>query len=211
VIKVAASGHTGTMAEVGATLGAPPADAIAPPAGAATADARLRALVDVHYDFIWRSLRRLGVADGDVDDAAQHVFLTAARKLDAIRAGCERSYLFQTAMRVASDHRRTRRRRREVPEVDGEEQAADDAPSGEELLDLRRARRRLDCVLDGLPLDLRAVFVLFELDEMTMAEIAVLLELPPGTVASRLRRARAEFRRKARDLAGGSNRGRGAP
>ncbi len=59
---------------------------------------RFRERVDAHYDFIWRSLRRPGVVAGDVDDAAQQVFVTAARKLARIRIGCERSFLFQTAM-----------------------------------------------------------------------------------------------------------------
>jgi RNA polymerase sigma-70 factor (ECF subfamily) len=169
-------------------------------------DARLRELVEMHHDFIWRSLRRLGVAAADVDDGVQHVFMVAARKLASIRPGKERSFLFQTALRVASDSRRTRSRRREAS---ADEEPTDRGPVGEDLLDLRRARAQMDEILDGMTSDLRAVFVLFELDEMTMAEIAVLLEIPAGTVASRLRRARAEFQAKAarfaseRALAGG--------
>jgi RNA polymerase sigma-70 factor (ECF subfamily) len=168
------------------------------PADEATPDpaseARLRGLVDAHHDFVWRSLRRLGVLPGDVDDAAQRVFLTAARKLSLIRPGSEESFLFQTALRVASESRRARLRRRETVT---DEETPDSAPIGEELLDLRRARSALDEILDEMSMDLRAVFVLFELHERTMAEIADLLSLPPGTVASRLRRARAEFRERA--------------
>ena len=134
---------------------------------------------------------------GDVDDGAQRVFLTASRKLGAIRPGAERSFLFQTALRVAADSRRTHRRRREVAESAGDEQTAERAPGAEELLDLYRARKHLDRILDEMELDLRAVFVLFELDQLTMAEIAELLDLPAGTVASRLRRARVQFREKA--------------
>jgi RNA polymerase sigma-70 factor (ECF subfamily) len=158
---------------------------------------RLRRLVDAHYDFIWRSLRRLGVSPGEVDDGVQQVFMTAARKLAAIRQGCERSYLFQTALRVASDHRRSRRRRPEVPLEGPHEEIVDTLPDASTLLELRRARQRLDEILDEMPLDLRVVFVLFELDEMTAAEIATLLELPAGTVASRLRRAKAFFSARA--------------
>jgi RNA polymerase sigma-70 factor, ECF subfamily len=165
--------------------------------------ARFRELVDAHYEFIWRSLRRLGVSQGDADDAAQQVFVTAARKLTAIRLGSERSFLFQTALRVAADSRRTRLRRREiaasdVPESDEE---SDRAPSPEDAVDLRRARKWLDAILDEMSLDLRAAFVLFELDQMTMAEISALLDLPPGTVASRLRRARHQFREKVARMA----------
>jgi RNA polymerase sigma-70 factor (ECF subfamily) len=189
------------MGHTGLTLGDQSVGAVeAPGVEGAVADKRLREMVDAHHDFVWRSLRRLGVASGDVDDGAQRVFSTAARKLASIRPGSERSFLFQTSLRVAADSRRTQRRRREVGEVAEDEQPADHAPNGEELLDLRRARDHLDRILDGMSLELRAVFVLFELDERTMAEIAELLDLPVGTVASRLRRARAEFRSKANSI-----------
>jgi RNA polymerase sigma-70 factor (ECF subfamily) len=173
------------------------------PPRSSSADARLRAIVGAHFDFLWRSLRRLGVPSTDVDDCAQQVFLVAARKLDEIVPDAERAFLFGTAMRVASDARRSRTRRREVHEDDAAE-AFDPAPDPEQIADRRRARAVLDEVLDALPMDLRAPFVLFELEELPTAEIAVLLDLPAGTVASRLRRAREEFqriveRRKARD------------
>jgi len=161
----------------------------------ALAERRLTALVDAQYDFVWRSVRRLGVRDGDADDAAQHVFLVAARKLDAIREGCERSFLYQTALRVASDYRRSNKRRFEARLTDLPEtiETADPALTTDELLDLRRARAFLDSILDQMPIDLRAVFVLHELEQTTMADIASLLSLPSGTVASRLRRARLQF------------------
>ena len=164
---------------------------------------RFRELVDTHYEFIWRLVRRLGVPQGDADDAAQQVFVTAARKLSAIRPGSERSFLFQTALRVAADSRRARSRRREVAASDlpDDEDEWDSAPSPEDTVDLRRARAWLDAILDEMPLDLRAVFVLFELDQVTAAEIAVLLDLRPGTVASRLRRARQQFRDKVARMA----------
>jgi RNA polymerase sigma-70 factor (ECF subfamily) len=160
---------------------------------------RLRELIDTHYDFIWRSLRRLGVADGDVDDATQQVFVVASRKLAAIRTDRERSFLFQTALRVAADNRRTHRRRREVAEdhLKNRDQWPDPAPAPDDVVDLQRARVRLAEILDEMPLDIRVVFVLFELDEVTIAEIAWLLDLPEGTVASRLRRARILFREAA--------------
>ncbi len=69
---------------------------------------RFRALVDRHFEFVWRSVRRLGVPPGDADDAAQEVFVVAARKLDALEPERERSFLFGTAVRVASTRRRTR-------------------------------------------------------------------------------------------------------
>src|SRR5262245_56918505 len=78
-------------------------------------DGRLRGLVAAHFDFIWRSLRRLGVPSTDVDDCTQQVFWVAARKLSLIHEGSERAFLFSTALRVASDARRSRMRRRGVP------------------------------------------------------------------------------------------------
>jgi len=164
------------------------------PARAGSADARLRGLVGDYFDFIWRSLRRLGVPPGEVDDCAQQVFLVASRKLPEIQPGSERAYLFSTAMRVASDARRSRSRRREVCEDDAGE-ALDPAPDPEQIADQKRARAVLDEVLDALPMDLRAPFVLFELEEMPSADIAATLDLPAGTVASRLRRAREEFQK----------------
>ncbi len=169
-----------------------PAGLAAPAARPAGADARLRGMVGAHFDFVWRSLRRLGVPETDVDDCAQHVFLVASRKLADIVPASERAFLFSTAMRVASDARRSRTRRREVPEDEAVE-AHDPAPDPEQLADQRRARAVLDEVLDAMPMELRAPFVLFELEELSTADIARMLGVPTGTVASRLRRAREEF------------------
>jgi RNA polymerase sigma-70 factor (ECF subfamily) len=162
-------------------------------------DARLRAMLDAHFDFIWRSLRRLGLSEDRADDAAQQVFIVASRRLDSIVAGSEQSFLFRTATRVASDVRRSASYRREFAHPD----PAADLEGGsrpDELLDRRRARALLDRILDTMDLDLRAVFVLFEIEEMTIAEIAALLAIPNGTVASRLQRARERFHAKLAKL-----------
>ncbi len=170
----------------------PPGASVGVGVRTAADDARLRGMVGAHFDFVWRSLRRLGVPAPDVDDCAQQVFWVVARKLSDVEAGSERAFLFSTAMRVASDARRSRTRRREVHEDDAAE-ALDQAPDPEQIADRQRARAVLDQVLDAMPMDLRAPFVLFELEELSTAEIAALLDLPAGTVASRLRRAREEF------------------
>ena len=80
---------------------------------------------------------------------------------------------------------------------------ADATANPEEQMDQRRARALLDQVLGFMPMDLRAVFVLFELEEMTMIEIATMSDLPPGTVASRLRRARQVFQETVGKLTAG--------
>lgn len=159
---------------------------------AAERDARLRRMVGDHFDFAWRSLVRLGVPPADADDAAQQVFLVASERLSDIADGDERAFLFGTCLKIASRHRRTLERRRESGEP-VPPSLPDPAPNAEELCDRAKARVVLDRVLDRLPLDVRAVFVLFELEQQTMAEIARTLALPPGTVASRLRRARELF------------------
>jgi len=156
------------------------------------AAARIRHLVDTHFDFVWRSLRRMGLSDADSDDAAQEVYAVASRRLTDIRPGRERAFLFGTALRVASQHRRRSPSRREHLD-DRAEAYVDPQPGPEQLLERRRAREQLDELLDELPLEQRAVFVLYELEQLSAPEIAELLELPLGTVASRLRRGRAGF------------------
>src|ERR1043165_1590531 len=89
---------------------------LALPARPMTADGdRLSSMFHQHYDFVWRSVRRLGVPEDAVDDAAQEVFVVASRKLDAIGAGKEKAFLFGTAVRVAADTRRALQRRRNAP------------------------------------------------------------------------------------------------
>jgi RNA polymerase sigma-70 factor (ECF subfamily) len=160
---------------------------------------RLGGLLADHHAFVWRSLRRLGVADSDVDDACQQVFLVAHRRLAEIAPASERSFLFQTVLRVAADWRRTHKRRSEQMGVDLLS-VPDVGANPEELLDRQRARMLLDHVLGRLPINLRVVFVLFELEEMTMTDIATLSDIPPGTVASRLRRARQVFQEEVGKL-----------
>ncbi len=121
--------------------------------------------------------------------------MIASQKLDAIREGSERSYLFGTAMRVASQLRRSAAVRHEIgcstpPEMEAI------ASRPDELLDRSRARALLDAVLDSLEDDVRAVFVLYELERLSTKEIADLLGIPVGTAASRLRRGREAFEGK---------------
>jgi RNA polymerase sigma-70 factor (ECF subfamily) len=173
--------------------------ASAPAATAVAPDDRLRAMFDAHFDFIWRSLRRLGLSEDRADDAAQQVFIIASGKLDAIQAKSERSFLFGTALRVASDLRRSAAFRREVPHA----AAGEDLPGGprpDDLVEQKDARAMLDRALETMELEIRTVFVLFEIEEMSIAEIAALLEIPIGTVSSRLRRAREEFQARIERL-----------
>jgi RNA polymerase sigma-70 factor (ECF subfamily) len=152
--------------------------------------------VQQYFDFVWRVLRRLGLSPADADDAAQRVMLTATARLADIETGSERAFLFRTASFVASREQRGRRRRPEesTADLDGVEDAGLDP---EALLAARRARERLDAVLRQMPDDLRAAFVLFEIEGLTKGEVAQALGIPAGTAASRLRRAREDFTRRA--------------
>jgi RNA polymerase sigma-70 factor (ECF subfamily) len=162
---------------------------------------RLREMVDTHIDFVARVLRNSGTPHAEIDDEVQRTFIVAARRLDDIRLGAEKSFLFRIAFNLAAHARRTAARRREV--------AADEAPeqverfaTPEALTDQKRMRQLLDGVLDQMDETLRATFVLHEFEEMSTAEIAEVLGIPRGTVASRLRRARAEFRERVAALQG---------
>ena len=162
---------------------------------------RLRGMVDTHIDFVARVLRNSGTPHAEIDDEVQRTFIVAARRLDDIRPGAEKSFLFRIAFNLAAHARRTAARRREV--------AADQAPeqverfaTPEALTDQKRMRELLDGVLDQMDESLRATFVLHEFEEMSTAEIAEVLGVPRGTVASRLRRARAEFRERVAALQG---------
>jgi RNA polymerase sigma-70 factor (ECF subfamily) len=158
-------------------------------------DARITAIVREYHAFVWRLLIRLGVPSRSADDATQQVFLVAMRRVSEIALGSEKSFLFGTALRIASDERRSAKNRELAGEVpDG----ADHAPSPEENVEAGRRRDILQQALLGMPLELRTVFVLFELEQMTKTEVAALLELPVGTAVSRLRRAREMFRESLR-------------
>ena len=133
---------------------------------------RVKSIVAEHYSFLWRSLRRLGVPEGDVEDAAQKCLWVVAQRIDDIARGKEKTFLFGVALRVAKAAWRERKDRRTVSDetlLAG--LPAEDRDPGD-ALDDRRARALLDALLDALPIDLRTVFVLYELEELTMAEIA---------------------------------------
>jgi RNA polymerase sigma-70 factor (ECF subfamily) len=153
----------------------------------------LRRLVEEHFDFVWRSLRRVGLSSADADDATQEAFVVVSRRLGDLMPGRERAFLFATALRVAATSRRGARREQSrielAPLAHGEPFPPPDRAA--EAADLRQ---ELDRILGELELELRTVLVLYELEELSVPEIADLLELKPGTVASRLRRAREAFR-----------------
>ena len=164
-------------------------------------EGRLRVAFDSHFDLVWRYLRRLGLSEADADDGAQQAFLIFSRKIADVLIGKERSFLCATAVRVAADMRKRAWRRYEQTDEGTDEEADRESLNPEALTTQKAARAMLDEALDELPLELRSVFVLFEIEEIGTQEIAGALELPIGTVASRLRRARDKFRHIVAGLA----------
>jgi RNA polymerase sigma-70 factor (ECF subfamily) len=154
--------------------------------------ARIEALVRRHFNLVWRYLRRLGLSDADAEDAAQHVFLLTSKKLARVEPERERSFLLGVAVRVAADARKARERRRAEPEA-ALERAQHPGPTPEQALEQQRACELLDRLLEEVDQEARAVFVLYEIEGLTLQEIACALKCPQGTVASRLRRGRTKF------------------
>ena len=141
---------------------------------------------------VWRLLRRIGVGNADADDATQQVFLVLSRKWGELGGPQLRRFLYGTTLRIAANTRRGVRRRREVSDDDASSELVFD-PEQDARIERRRALAFLDEILDQLPDELRRVFVLVEIEQLTAARVAELEAIPPGTVASRLRRARAMF------------------
>ncbi len=154
---------------------------------------RLDLLVREHLPRIYRLLRHLGVPFGDVDDATQQVFLILSNKLCEVSPGREQAFLSSTAVRIAWRWRRTHRRRKEAGDDEHLALCPADGHSPELQLENAEAARLLLDVLEKLPEKAREVFVLFEIEEFTLREIAEILDLPQGTVTSRLRSARRRF------------------
>jgi RNA polymerase sigma-70 factor (ECF subfamily) len=146
-----------------------------------------------HVDGLWRVVARLGVPSHSVDDVVQETFIIASRRRNDIGTGQERSFLIATAIRLCSNYRQKAHVRREVSRGDGFEREVSPTPDAEQLLIERRWRELLDQVLAELSDAHRAPFVLYELEGFSVPEIAQLLDLPLGTVSSRLWRARAKF------------------
>lgn len=155
---------------------------------------RLDELVRQHLPHVYRLLRQLGVPTRDTDDATQQVFLVLNQRLSEVSDGSERAFLSATAVRIASRWRRTHQRRREDDNAAPVSQRASIGPTPESQLERAQAEQLLLQILESLPEKLREVFVLFEIEELGLREISETLDIPQGTVASRLRLARERFR-----------------
>lgn len=151
------------------------------------------ALYEQYFGFVWRCARRLGVVDALVDDAVQDVFVVVHRRLDDFEGrSAVKSWIFGITRRVARDYRR-RASRKDRGKVPAEGLVAVGEPSPAELTEHAEARAVLHEMLEALDEQKREVFVLAELEEMTVPEIAEAIGANVNTVYSRLRAARRAF------------------
>lgn len=155
---------------------------------------RLEQMFKDHHQVVWRTLRRFGLEADAAADLTQQTFLIAAERLQDIRLGSERAFLLGTAIRL---RRTASRRTQRCALEDDMDSRPGSGSSADELADRRRAVELVDKILSQMDPDLLTVFVLFELEGLSTPEIAKLLNLPLGTAASRLRRARESFRSTA--------------
>jgi RNA polymerase sigma-70 factor, ECF subfamily len=164
-----------------------------PVAGAA----EFRGWYESHADYVWRSLRRLGVPPSDLPDLSHDVFVVAWKQqahLDAERPA--KAWLFGVAFRVASSHRRRSWfRRRKEWEIDT---VAASGVDPEQRALLQAELNRLQTALEEVPLKVRAVLLLHDFDEVPLKEIATTLGLKLQTAYSRLALARKRFRQAFR-------------
>jgi RNA polymerase sigma-70 factor (ECF subfamily) len=147
-----------------------------------------------HAEFVASFLHRLGVHPSDVDDVVQDVFVVAHEKGGYERGPAKpRSWLAAIAVRLAKAQKRKRARRREdYDEVAIEAtRTGGDTPAG--AAEVAQALLRVQCALDTMDLEHRAVFILYEIEGQSCGEISAALEIPTGTVYSRLHNARKRF------------------
>lgn len=146
-----------------------------------------------HAQFLWRTLVNLGVPRHEAQDLCQEVLLTVHRRLPDFDGRSLRGWLYGFCVRAASDYRRSARVRREVPHASVPDSSVM-ADQPEQLEQSRRMTRAL-AALERLSHDKRAAFVLYEVEGLTLGEVAVAVDAPLQTVYSRIKAAREELKR----------------
>jgi RNA polymerase sigma-70 factor (ECF subfamily) len=158
-------------------------------------------LYQEHFDFVWRSARRLGVGEAAIEDFVQEVFVIVHRQLAGFEGRSQlRTWLYGIVLRAVREHHRVAQRvdrRRGFASEDAHEARPDERALPDERLALAQALHILERVLEEMPLERREVFVMSELEQMTIPEICALTGEKLNTVYSRLRLAREEFERSA--------------
>ena len=154
----------------------------------ATAPVTIEALFSAHVAFVWRTLRQFGVAEADLDDQTQEVFMVVYRRLDECE-GDPRPWLYAIARRCAAAYRRRSHRRHEC--------LVDATPEGSDTTDpaLRMEVARLDRILQSLDENKRTVLLLYEVEQMSMREVAEVVKCTLPTAYARLYAARRALAR----------------
>ncbi len=152
---------------------------------------------DENFAFVWRTLRRLGVRPSDLGDVTQDVFVVVHRRLHEFEGRSKMTtWLFAICFRATSTYRR-----KVQPTYDADyECVADPNCNVDENVAHREAVRLVEHALERLPVEQRAVFVMFELEGLSGEDIAEALSIPEGTVRSRLRLGRGTFREEIKRL-----------
>jgi RNA polymerase sigma-70 factor (ECF subfamily) len=151
--------------------------------------ARIAELFQAHALFVWRVLRRMGVAESDVEDVCQDVFLTVHRRFDTFEGRSNsRTWIYAICLRTAANYRRREWRRREEALCPPEELALTSRPQEPTGV------RDLDRALSSLSEAKRTVFVLYEFGGLSTLEVAAVIGCPVKTCFSRLHAARRELR-----------------
>ena len=158
-------------------------------------------LFDTHLSFVWRNLRRLGVPDSQVEDAAQDVFLVVHRRWETWSPGLStiETWLFGIVLRIARNYRRAQRRRLLWLLPATSHEALSDIPTSAdgpaEILARREAVTLFERALAELDETKRAVFLLVDVEQLAVPEAAVALGINLNTAYWRLRKARLTFHR----------------
>jgi RNA polymerase sigma-70 factor, ECF subfamily len=156
---------------------------------------------EVHFDYLMRTLRRLGVHRDDVEDLAHEVFIVLYQTWDRYDPSRPlRAYLFGIAFRVTANY--VRKQKREIPHSVME--VGDLGPRPDQLLEASQARGLVLRALKRVPLQRRAVLIMHDIDKVPMTEIAANLSIYRFTGYSRLRKARKEFAAAVASLLGAS-------
>jgi RNA polymerase sigma-70 factor, ECF subfamily len=174
-----------------------------PQSGVRTADSSFvsgevspfESIYNQYFDFVWSSVRRLGVSAAATDDVVQEVFIVIHSRLHTLeQPQALRSWIYGIVRRTVSGHHRSRR----VKEASGAALAAEPnaqplPPTPLDLVEQNDKVKLLFSLLEELDEPKREVFMMAELDELAVPEIAEILEIPLNTAYSRLRAARQAF------------------
>lgn len=148
-----------------------------------------------NFAFVWRAVKRLGVSEAHQDDVVQEVFVIVHRRLGTFEGRSSlRTWLYGIAIRVVRDHRKHRARRDEPTGIDFDALAATEH-AGCPMRELERthAARIVQAILEAMDDDKREVFVLCELEQLTVPEVSEVLGVNVNTAYARLRAAKQFF------------------